>query len=225
MRSAAVLYSGRFYSNATHIASWVASHMDLLIRPNNATVFVVADADSWCDASAEAQAAIAAGTPDGFALASLHFEHEVRNVFGNWPKLHARLLPKVSASLAHRADTLVPGREFDRAARAMRASVYNVKLNRNLVPHMQRWYYQYEHVAQAEALRRRVLNQSRVLAEGADTPDEVGHEIVVRARLDTILSAQLNLSDPRYLNDSVLHAPGYRAVRARAFTRRSLPRS
>ena len=43
----AVLYSGRFYGNATPSA-WVASHLKNLIRPNAASVFVAVSVDNWC---------------------------------------------------------------------------------------------------------------------------------------------------------------------------------
>ena len=51
-RHVAVLYSGRFYGALTP-ASWVQDHLDHLIVPNRAAVFVVVDPLNVCDTALE----------------------------------------------------------------------------------------------------------------------------------------------------------------------------
>ena len=209
--SAAVLYSGRFYGAMTPSA-WIDNHMRSLIVPNRASVVVVADADNWCDhGNAEVVEALKSRTEAGFARASKLFEEQVRSVFRQWPDVRAALLrgnSSATAAVQRRAKDV--GRsEFPHASASMRRT-HNVGLSHRLIPHMQRWYLQYEHFARAEELRRR--------SGGA-------HDVVVRARVDSTLSTVLNLSDPRYAhNHSIVHAPSFRAVNFDGYNERPCTR-
>eukprot|EP00966_Prymnesium_polylepis_P120990 2796117-Prymnesium_polylepis.1 len=82
---------------------------------------------------------------------------------------------------------------------------------------MVRWYYQYGHLASAELFR-----QTHCRTTG------VRQDIIVRARLDTALATTkgatnftLNLSEPRFRNDSLVHAPAYRAVNTDGYNERA----
>ena len=190
----------------------MANHLDILIRPHAASVFVVTDVNNWCHAPLEAQAALINSSAAGFRLAASLFQEEVRRVFEGWDDVHARLLPEDNPKMVYRATMTVPNIEFPSASKAMLAS-HQTRLARSLIPHMTRWYFQYEHLALANAFRRARSGHQH-------------HAIIVRARLDTLLTGDqnmtlaLNLSEPRFRNDSLVHAPAYRAVNYDGFNER-----
>ena len=191
----AVLYSGRFYGNATPSA-WVASHLKNLIRPNAASVFVAVSVDNWCHHSGNVSGDdLRDEHSAGFKAAEALLRREVRALFQGWPDTHVKLLP-LDPHLKYRAEQWVP-REFSRANKVMFNSQYRSKLSPNLLGRIASWVYQYGHFARAEELRR---------AAGD------AHDVVVRARMDTVISSTLDLTDRRYRNDSLVHAAGHMAV-------------
>ena len=104
--SVAVLYSGRFYGALT-LPAWSNDHLDNLIVPNRAAVFVVVDPLNVCDKSSAVQLAVrqsngtlgskwcGAACRSKWATASLALLQEAKAVFGGWPHLYAKLVPRV----------------------------------------------------------------------------------------------------------------------------------
>ena len=90
--SVAVLYSGRFYGELT-LPAWSTDHLENLIVPNQATVFVVADPVNICDTSSTVQHAI---RNSSWETASLALLHAAKSVFGGWPHLFAKVVPSVN---------------------------------------------------------------------------------------------------------------------------------
>ena len=83
-----VIYSGRFFGNLT--PTWYDNHLRNLIRPNNATVILVADPENWCHAPPHATDALATAA---FATAERALREEARRAFRGWANLHVALLP------------------------------------------------------------------------------------------------------------------------------------
>ena len=90
--SVAVLYSGRFYGELT-LPAWSTDHLENLIVPNQATVFVVADPVNICDTSSTVHHAI---RNSSWETASLALLHAAKSVFGGWPHLFAKVVPSVN---------------------------------------------------------------------------------------------------------------------------------
>jgi hypothetical protein len=239
-----VLYSGRFLGDMT--PELTQNQLRHLILPNNASVFVVADAQNWCHATVEAQAALATGRPDGFARASRVFTQQVRSAFHGWDDVHAVLLPEVHtlpSELCSKAQAFGRDEEWwklpkhcriwphversvfmyqrGRANRAMAAE--NLPVKAEVRPQhaylMIRWYLQMDHYARAEDFRR---------ALGP-------HDVVVRTRLDALLDQPLHFSDPRFGlarqsrpaspdERSAVFAAAFRAVNADGYAHRSCRR-
>ena len=61
-------------------------HLQYLITPNNASVFVVASSSNWCGPPSHARSATSS---DVEAI----FQAEVRRAFHGWHDLHAALIP------------------------------------------------------------------------------------------------------------------------------------
>eukprot|EP00966_Prymnesium_polylepis_P227688 5269212-Prymnesium_polylepis.1 len=95
----AVLYSGRFYGDLTP-ALWISNHVEHLLMPYNASVFVVAEPSSWCHVKNLKQARHLHNPSHRLHNASAAnelsalFEVEVRRMFAPyWSDVHAALLP------------------------------------------------------------------------------------------------------------------------------------
>ena len=85
----AVLYTGRFYGDRTP-AAWVRNHLQNLIVPNNASVFVAIDPMNWCHRPESlTDDMIRSQTSD----ALLALESQVNIVFEGWPHVRTALLP------------------------------------------------------------------------------------------------------------------------------------
>ena len=70
-------------------------HLNHLIRPNQATVFVVVDANNVCDAKGSVHKALKGSRPDE-ATAALR--QDVATVFRGWNDLHAKLVAGIVAN-------------------------------------------------------------------------------------------------------------------------------
>ena len=101
MRAAArlaVLYSGRFYGELT-LPAWSKDHLDNLIVPNGAAVFVVVDSLNVCDRSSAVHRAVQLPPNESkWEAASRALLQEARAVFGGWPDLYAKLVQMPGAS-------------------------------------------------------------------------------------------------------------------------------
>ena len=101
MRAAArlaVLYSGRFYGELT-LPAWSKDHLDNLIVPNRAAVFVVVDSLNVCDRSSAVHRAVQLQPNESkWEAASRALLQEARVVFGGWPDLYAKLVQMPGAS-------------------------------------------------------------------------------------------------------------------------------
>ena len=73
----AVLYSGRFFGPAIS-GSWARNHLDNLILPNAASIFVACDPTTWCSAPASARSAYLAGNRSEVEAALRAQAHAVR---------------------------------------------------------------------------------------------------------------------------------------------------
>ena len=88
----AVLYSGRWYGPA--MQPWVDNHLENLIRPFGASVYLVTSLAFWCSAAA---ARVALQPTAANANATLL--KEVRSVFGHDVDIHAALVPEPNVSV------------------------------------------------------------------------------------------------------------------------------
>ena len=89
--SVAVLYSGRFYGELTP-SEWSRDHLENLIVPNRAAVFVLVDPVNVCDMSGAVQHAVRQSNSSKASLALLQ---EAKAVFGGWTNLYAKVVPPV----------------------------------------------------------------------------------------------------------------------------------
>lgn len=197
----AVIYSGRWYGRSTP-AAWVDNHLRFLVRPNNASCYIVVDIDSWCDAplvvrnllsaANRTDASLSALQSSGaFATAAAHFTREAKDVFAP-ASVHAVLLPTEKLS---EADKAVASTYFPAASAYMRG-VDGTVLPTQQIMLMRRWYYQILHIARAVEI---VLSQPK------------RHDVLVIARIDTIINVPILLvQDARFRDDRVVHAPSYR---------------
>lgn len=166
----AVLYSGRWLgASASH--EMVANHMEHLILPSAATVFVVVDPLNWCDAGSAAHVAFTRQPTDVVALeAALCADVDAAFRAGAAATRSAGSAWRVHCTYAEselERDAAAYGRAgFDEAAR------YGVR-SAHVGAMLRVWWEQFTHVARAELLRR---------AHGP-------HDIVVRARLDVAFGA------------------------------------
>ena len=95
--SVAVLYSGRFYGELTS-SEWSRDHLENLIVPNRAAVFVLVDPVNVCDTSSAVQHAVRQSNSSKWQTASLALLQEAKAVFGGWTNLYAKVVPPVKAS-------------------------------------------------------------------------------------------------------------------------------
>ena len=93
----AVLYSGRFYGELT-APEWSKDHLNNLIVPNRAAVFVVVDPVNVCDTSGAVQRALGRANSSKWEAASLALLQEARAIFGGWDHLYAKVVPPVKAT-------------------------------------------------------------------------------------------------------------------------------
>ena len=93
----AVLYSGRFYGELT-APEWSKDHLNNLIVPNRAAVFVVVDPVNVCDTSGAVQRALGRANSSNWEAASLALLQEARAIFGGWDHLYAKVVPPVKAT-------------------------------------------------------------------------------------------------------------------------------
>ena len=93
----AVLYSGRFYGELT-APEWSKDHLNNLIVPNRAAVFVVVDPVNVCDTSGAVQRALGRANSSNWEEASLALLQEARAVFGGWDHLYAKVVPPAKAT-------------------------------------------------------------------------------------------------------------------------------
>lgn len=188
----AVLISGRWFDNAT-AAVLIRHQLEFLVRPNDADVFLVADAQ--------------ADMPSGSCSSSRarSFETDAIRLFtnlGHRRRVHARLLKARRAEDEHpiiaRADkSLINGRLGSSAPPRLRA--YYLRL-------MWRWREQFRKVGEAERLRRDVMDAdmssrgqhppasasqpslpsspSSSSAAATWSSAHAAHDIVIRTRLD-----------------------------------------
>lgn len=75
--------------------SWVQDHLNHLIKPNQATVFVVADANNVCDVRGSVHKALKGSRSDEGTVA---LRQDVARVFRGWNDLHAKLVAGIVAS-------------------------------------------------------------------------------------------------------------------------------
>ena len=93
--SVAVLYSGRFYGELTP-SEWSKDHLENLIVPNRAAVFVLVDPVNVCDTSSAAQHAVKrSNSSNKWETASLALLQEAKAVFGGWTNLYVKVVPPV----------------------------------------------------------------------------------------------------------------------------------
>lgn len=135
----AVLYSGRMFGSNL-IGSWAANHLETLIKPNRASVFVVSDATTWCSAPKPARELWRAGQ---WAKAEALLRAQVSEVFQHYPKLYV--------ALASTEDLYAPHAWGKAAVEAMRRQ--NVSKADRAAIFIHKWFSQYDHYAKAEALR------------------------------------------------------------------------
>ena len=152
----AVLYSGRLFAPEQ---TWAANHLENIIRPNDASVFVAVDPTNWCATSEVVREAYARGDD---ATVDAAFQAQVRAVFQGWPKLHALLTGSEDPGTPH----LYGGMGFELWRRQGEA-----KASGRVGTFLHKWFMQFDHYARAEGLRQ------------AFGP----HELVLRMRLDVEL--------------------------------------
>lgn len=149
----ALLYSGRLFD--FEVASpWADNHLESIIRPNHASVFVTVDPTNWCGAPPEARRAYGAGQR---AIAEAALQAQVRLIFRDYQPLHA--------SLVYSENPAAPGWFGQAGIKAMER--HGTRSDRAAI-FIHKWYMQFDHYAKAEALR------------AAYGP----HELVVRVRMD-----------------------------------------
>lgn len=173
MLKVAVLYSGRFYGNLSQ--KWYDNHLQYLVRPLDASVFITMDPDNWCHAPDEARTAL---SEKRWEDAEAIFQAEVRRAFENRPNVFARL--KVSLHNKSFVSSTVLKRMYSHAATRVSLPYSNFWYSL-----LRRWYMQFLHYADAEELR---------LEHGP-------HDVVIRARLDVVFSALCVLPEREELLD------------------------
>ena len=95
--SVAILYSGRFYGELT-LPAWSKDHLENLIVPNRAAVFVLVDPVNVCDTSSKVLDAVRGSNSSKWETASFALLREAKSVFGGWANLYAKVVPPVKAS-------------------------------------------------------------------------------------------------------------------------------
>ena len=149
----AVLYSGRWFGVATK--PWVQNHLDHLIVPNQAAVFLTCSRQFWCSETA------ARAARKDQQEAEHMLQREVQRVFGDKVETHAALIEEPSLTLSQalnitRDALAVAGGRPGLASQFTTRMIHNFK-------------HQFAKVAATDALRRML---------------GVRHRLVVRARLD-----------------------------------------
>ena len=164
----ALLYSGRFYGGLT--PEWIKNHVEHLVVPFNASVFVVAEPSSWCAVQNRPYARALHNSSSIDALGVL-FEAQVKSAFAPyWDDVHARLLPDEDVQTLRWYPSTLPSLVKAAIARAHDAkSRQKVKLSPFYHMMLRRWYRQAAHIAAAELLRRQ----------------HGPHDLIIRARIDT----------------------------------------
>lgn len=115
----AILYSGRWFGQGTSIGwattmQWAQNHLEHVIKPNNASIYLVASSSNWCGPSSEAQQSQGSSSNDAI------LQRETRAAFRGWPDLHAALIPA-------QEDVAVDGAYADQAKRIMIAGGVTTK--------------------------------------------------------------------------------------------------
>ena len=177
----ALLYSGRFFgpSLSAHI---VDNHLENIIRPNSASVFVTVDPTTWCTAPAAARHAYRSG--DRWAAES-HLRAQVRATFRRWPKLYVSLCSSEEPAIPH-----LYGMAGIKAMSKMNQTGHRAAI------FIHKWYMQFDHYAKAEALRQ---------AYGP-------HDLVVRVRMDVEIERPVLLERARGERTSSAYIIYVRAV-------------
>lgn len=154
----AVLYSGRFYGLLSR--SWADNHLQFLIQPLDAEVFITVDPDNWCHAPAEARVALHAKRME---YLNQIFQREVQMMFSNYSKIHARVVRGIGDNTTF-VHSPAMKTMFNNAV--LQVGIRNSFFWYSL---LRRWYMQFLHYADAEQLR---------LDYGHE------HDVVIRMRLD-----------------------------------------
>ena len=137
----AVLYSGRFFgSRSLHL---VRNHLDALIRPYNASVFLVCDTSNWCHLPRDISQAYLKGESSHSSV-EMVLHRQVTSLFGNEAKaafinLQEGFYEYQTAS-AH---------EITRRHHARVAKGDTTKAGYSPAGLMRRWFSQYSHIARA----------------------------------------------------------------------------
>ena len=165
----AVLYSGRFFGTMTQ--SWFDNHLEFLIAPNNASIFLGIDCSNWCSIP---QHAAAACREQRWSDASATLHRQVQKAFRGWADMHVAvhagsmsIFPKQRAFAALQNCSNESVAKYNPNQRRLGLAAFV----------MTSWLRQYRHVADTEALRR---------TKGP-------HDIIVRARLDVLFLEPLHL--------------------------------
>lgn len=142
----AIVYSGRLHS-FDQLAVQARSHMEHLIRPNNASVFLTVDPTTWCDATTEARNAYRAGQ---LSVVEAELQKQVHRLFDGWPSLHVAFTPAEDIETPH---------QFGVTAMRYRApSRARIKAD-----YLHKWVMQFDHHAKVEALRAAVGDEHDVV--------------------------------------------------------------
>lgn len=165
----AVLYSGRFFGSRS--LSLVRNHLDALIRPYNASVFLVCDTSNWCHVPRDVAQAYLKGESSHSSVERV-LQRQVTSLFGKEAKaafvnLQEGFYEYQTAS-AH---------EITRRHDARVAKGDSTKAGYSPAGLMRRWFSQYSHIARANDLR------------SVYGP----HDLIVRMRLDAYFNAALDL--------------------------------
>lgn len=182
----AVLYSGRFYGEYTPM--WYGHHLDTVIRPNNATVFITVDVDNWCHAPLSVRDALKNRSLDAAQAA---FERQVRTAFKNWPLLHSRFIPPNTWA----TDPAITNMERLKSrlhgmyqGAALRNHIRRSSLVESLIV---KWYEQWLHHSHVDHFMRQ---------------HESHHDVLVRLRLDLVFPKPPLLPPPSVLSDTTVYA-------------------
>lgn len=162
----ALLYSGRFFG-AQISAGLIDNHLENIIKPNAAAVFVAVDPTTWCAAPLAARRAYGLG--DRWT-AETYLQEQVRSAFRNWHQLHVALISSEDPAIPH-----LYGKAGINAMNKLNATGHRAAI------FIHKWYMQFDHYAKADALRQ---------AYGP-------HDLVVRVRMDVEIERPLLLERGR----------------------------
>lgn len=165
----AVLYSGRFFgSRSLHL---VRNHLHLLIRPYNASVFLVCDTSNWCHLPREVSQAYLKGRSSHSTVEEV-LQRQVSSLFGKEAK--AAFLNLQEGFYEYQTAS---AHEITRRHNVRVAQGDTTKAGYSPAGLMRRWFSQYSHIARANDLR------------SVYGP----HDLIVRMRLDAYFTTPLDL--------------------------------